>query len=215
MQAEAHRELGRAYRLLSNLYLRLPDRGLRTALSAEIVPTLRSLMGLAGAHRWKRAGEEAAALLEAIASLPAAPDLLTRDFTRLFRGVRPGYGPKPPYESLYRGEKAVMGDIAAEVKKSYKEAGLSLDKGFRGEPPDHIAFELFFMGHLHLLEAALREEGKRDEAAKVAAQREAFLAGHISQWIPAYCDAIEAEAKEDFYKGIASLTREMLLLEQR
>ncbi len=214
-EREAHRELGRAYGLLSNLYLRLPDRGLRAALSAEIAPALSSLATLAAAHRWKGVGAEAAALASAIASLPAGHDPLARDFTKLFRGVRQGYGPKPPYESLYRHQDSIMGDISAAVRGAYRQSGLVPDKAFGTEPPDHIAFELSFLGHLHLLEADLRGKGDEKGAEAIARQRKSFVGDHLSLWGKEFCDAVGEAADTGFYKGVASLTREMLLLEQQ
>lgn len=201
--------LGRAYFILSNIYMQVPGKDFSRILEREILPSLSALGNMAAEKGWTRV-LEALRLIEEGAS---GKDL-AGEFTKLFRGVRPGYGPKPPYESLYRGEKTVMGDIAGEVKRRYREAGLSLEARFKGEPPDHISFELFFLSHLHLLEQELRNERKGQDADEIAAQRRSFVNEHASRWMPAFCDVIIEAADTTFYKGVASLTREMLLLEQ-
>ena len=48
------------------------------------------------------------------------------EFTRLFRGVKEGYGPPPPYESVYMGEGRVIGEATLEVMRFYTECGLGL-----------------------------------------------------------------------------------------
>ena len=138
--------LGRAYFILSNIYMQVPGKDFSRVIEKEIIPSFAALREKATEKGWTR-------VLEALhlTEEGAQGKDLAREFTRLFRGVRPGYGPKPPYESLYRGEKTVMGDIAGEVKTRYREAGLSVEARFKGEPPDHISFELFFLNHLQLL----------------------------------------------------------------
>ena len=202
--------LGRAYFILSNIYMQVPGKDFSMALEREILPSFAALREKAAEKGWTR-------VLEALhlTEEGAQGKDLAQEFTRLFRGVRPGYGPKPPYESLYRGEKTVMGDIAGEVKTRYKEAGLSVEARFKGEPPDHISFELFFLSHLHLIEDELRKEKKSQDAEGIAAQRRSFVEEHASRWVPAFCDAIIEAADTKFYKGIASLTKEMLRLEQQ
>ena len=68
------------------------------------------------------------------------------EFTKLFRGVKPGYSPLPPYESVYRDEAGrVFSELTVYVHQEYRRFGLDLSSGLENEPPYHISFEHEFM----------------------------------------------------------------------
>ncbi len=60
---------------------------------------------------------------------------LAVDRTRLLRGIKPGYGPPPPYESVYAGtEQQPQMQASMSVQQAYAEAGVGLPKEVRDQP---------------------------------------------------------------------------------
>jgi putative dimethyl sulfoxide reductase chaperone len=125
-------------------------------------------------------------------SRPADDAGRQEEYERLFVG--PGRAPCPPYESLWRGDAPrrergrLMGDCAADVSRIYGALGLQPKDG---ELPDHIALEL---------EAyAFAVERGEDEAAET-------LVEHLAAWVPGFCEAVEAEARQPYYAELARQT---------
>jgi TorA maturation chaperone TorD len=131
--------------------------------------------------------------------------------TRLLRGVKPGYGPPPAYESVYAGsaEKPEM-RASVSVRQAYAEAGVGLPEEVRDQP-DFIGFELDFMRHLTAQEAEAWKKGGQEEASNLLKAERAFLDDHLARWVPRFCDVMEKEARLDFYQGIARLTKGFVL----
>lgn len=131
--------------------------------------------------------------------------------TRLLRGIEPGYGPPPPYESVYAGldkQPQMQGSVA--VRQAYAEAGVGLPEEVRDQP-DFIGFELDFMRHLTEKEAQAWAEGNSEKALEALGKEWAFLEEHITRWIPRFCDVMAQEAQLDFYRGIAWMTKGFVL----
>jgi len=127
------------------------------------------------------------------------------------RGVKPGYGPPPAYESVYAGsaEKPVM-QAAVSVRQAYAEAGVGLPEEVRDQP-DFIGFELDFMRHLTAQEAEAWTKDNREETLGLLKAERAFLDGHLARWVPRFCDVMEKEARLGFYQGIARMTKGFVL----
>lgn len=134
---------------------------------------------------------------------------LAVEFTRLLRGVRWNNGPLPPYESLHV-EGCVWGESTAEVLLRYRETGVALPERLKGEPPDHVGFELDFMRCLCEREAKIWKEGEPNDALKVLENEGRFLRKHLLNWIPEFCDTMTCEAKHSFYRGIAGMTKALV-----
>lgn len=124
---------------------------------------------------------------------------LRDDYQRLFVG--PYHLEAPPYESCYRGARTVMGAAAAEVRRSYEEAGLALNPDLR-ELPDHIALELGFLGLLARDEAALRRAGRTAELGACLQRQECFLADHLTRWIAPFSERVTAAARSRFFGAL-------------
>lgn len=135
---------------------------------------------------------------------------LQEDYVRLFRGIRRGYGPPPPYESVYRSEH-VMSDPTSDVLTLYHKAGLEV-RG--GEPPDHIGFELSFMAYLCKKEEEYRMAGDLMSATGFTSFQDDFLSDHILTWVPQFCTKI-LDYNSAFYAAVAELTMSWLLLEEK
>ncbi|HEY0837152.1 MAG TPA: molecular chaperone TorD family protein [Azospirillum sp.] len=122
---------------------------------------------------------------------------LAAEHTRLFRGVREGYGPPPPYESLWR-EGQMMGDCTVAVATAFLDAGYAYDGAWG--PCDHIAEELRFM-------AALCTAGDADG---VLERQAVFVERHLAAWLPAYCRTVAEQAREPLYRALASVTAQVV-----
>jgi TorA maturation chaperone TorD len=131
--------------------------------------------------------------------------------TRLLRGVKPGYGPPPPYESVYVGsDQGPLMQASVAVRQAYAEAGVGLPEEVKDQP-DFIGLELDFMRHLTEKEAQAWAAADPEEALKVLEKERAFLEEHITRWIPRFCDVMHQEARLDFYRGIARMTKGFVL----
>jgi TorA maturation chaperone TorD len=129
---------------------------------------------------------------------------LAVEFTRLFRGIKEGYGPPPPFESVYR-ESGLIGEITLAVITRYHEAGFGAIDESTG-PQDHIGVELKFMSLLCYKERNAWAQEQTDEAIVSLKLQKRFLDEHLLCWVPSYCRRIQEETKESFYSGVAMLT---------
>ncbi len=125
------------------------------------------------------------------------PDhLLKTEYARLFilaGGIR-------PYESVYRGEGAMlMQEPWVKVKQFYQKCGLKLENPAR-HPEDHASAEFSFM--LYLL-----------EKADMSAAQE-FFRQHLYRWIPRmFADIIEYPYA-DFFRDAAIFGQSFMESEQ-
>lgn len=135
-------------------------------------------------------------------------NVLETDFTKLLRGIRKGYGPPPPYESVWRGEEHLWGKWTQKVLEFYLRTGIGMD--LEDEVPDHIGIELKFMSLLCYRE---KENWKRKDvkdAFEVLNKERDFLDEYILMWVPRYLERMFSEAETDFYKGIANFTKNFM-----
>ncbi len=126
--------------------------------------------------------------------------------TRLVRGLKPGYGPPPPYESIYMSpdEQPELRATVAVVQ-AYADGGAAVPPEVRDQP-DFIGFELDFMRHLADKEARAWQAGDREAALGTLQQELAFLRQHVNAWVPIYCNRMVEDAQLDFFRGIALMT---------
>ncbi len=194
----------RTYWFLSTLYLIRPDarflRDLRLKLS-EVSSKSDKLSELIKLIRESIEGD-----------IQDLSERLAVEFTRLFRGIKKGYSPPPPYESVYRGEGRVMGETTLSVMKFYSEAGFGIIDENEG-PQDYIGVELKFISMLCYKEMESWKNGKINEGKRYLELEKRFLKEHILQWIPGFCKIIENEAKEEFYVVVARLTEEFIKID--
>jgi len=205
----------RVYGFLAAVYNRLPDDQFAASLSG---PDLASfLSSLAGTEDLPEDMREGLRLIEGFiqASQGKPVDELRTELaverTRLLRGVKPGYGPPPPYESVYLGsDQQPLMQASVAVRQAYAEAGVGLPEEVRDQP-DFIGFELDFMRHLTEKEAQAWADGGWEEVAQILEKERAFLEEHVVRWIPRFCDVMAQEAQLDFYRGIARVTKGFVL----
>lgn len=129
------------------------------------------------------------------------------EFTRLFRGVKLGYSPPPPYESVYREEDGcVFGELTVAVHREYRRFGFDLTSGAGGEPPDHISFELEFMHLLCSQEAEAWKIDNEDEALRLLQAQRKFLSEHLGTWLSKFCSEVREHDRLGLFRWLADLT---------
>lgn len=138
------------------------------------------------------------------------------------------------YESIYRSEKQIMGDVTMEVKNSYADAGFAISLRYGNELPDDLKLEMEFMYRLCELEISAWKSGDREAALRYMRLQKDFLTQHMLEWIPYLCDDLcnpefklglgkklhyeeemarkykEETVEADFYHGVALITKSML-----
>ncbi|MBK8638289.1 MAG: molecular chaperone TorD family protein [Chromatiaceae bacterium] len=128
---------------------------------------------------------------------------LAIEHARLFLGLRQGYAPPPPYESVWR-ESRILGDSTLAVATAYSEAGFE-DTSPCG-PCDHIASELRFLASLCNAEAEATANGETGEAVWARERQSDFLGAHLLKWVPHYCQELARQSREPLYAALARVT---------
>lgn len=182
----------RIYWLLSRFFLDAPDlHSLGDPGSGDDISTAED--ELTDALRQLRAG---------MSGTPAAE--LRAEHLRLFGGVREGFGPPPPYESLYR-EGRLLGESTESVVAHYRRNGLSLADEEAG-PEDHLGLELKYLALLCYRESQLWRDGDAAGGRQALASQRAFLTNHLLAWVPAYCNNLQDATAYPYFRAVAKLT---------
>jgi TorA maturation chaperone TorD len=202
------------YALLSHLYTVPPDQefvkqmqdgGMAAAFSALLVEEMPEAI--------RDGVRQIQPYLSDCAKLPVDQVLedLAVERTRLLRGVKRGYGPPPPYESVYRAEEdAGIWQTVAQIKRCYAVAGVGVPVE-SGEMADYIGLELDFLRYLAGKEAQAWRSGHEAEAEQWREHEEGFLRDHILTWVPRFCDLMREDATLGFYQGLAAVTKGFVL----
>ena len=130
------------------------------------------------------------------------PMELRKEFTRLFRGIRDGYGPPPPYESLYRPD-IFPTDITEAILGYFHSGGLDAAK-ICGEPPDFLATELRLLSLLAYQEHESSQNGNLEQCQFFSDLQTRFVQNHLLCWVPDYCQILIQESRVDFYSQLAT-----------
>jgi len=204
------------YMLLSTFYMKRPEvEFVKKLKNSEFIQNIKS--ALSQDETTSGIGEGLKILEAFINSMKGIPEAevsenLAVDFTRLFRGIKKGYGPPPPYESVWRGEGRVMGQWTEKVLKEYADSGIGMD--LSDELPDYIGIELKFMALLCYKEAQAWRDNERTMALRFLELEKRFLNEHLKNWVPEFCNIMEEEARTSFYKAVAVLTKGFLEIER-
>ncbi len=204
----------RIYGFLSMFYMEVPSRELVIKLrDPGFLENLRDVASHVegGLKEGLRAIEIFVKSTEDVPEEKLAEELAV-EFTMLFRGLKPGYGPPPPYESVYMNERRVMGESTLEVMNEYAAAGIGV--GNEGGPSDYIGTELKFMSLLCYKEADSWRTRDRGQALKFLKMEMRFTDEHLHRWVPKFCELMEKEAASDFYRGVSRLTGRFLIFDR-
>lgn len=203
---------GQVFGFLGALYCKLPDERFASGLMGG--ETSGFLAALAGQEQdLNEDMAEGVRLIEQyIQSSRDMPldELLTQinvERTRLMRGVKPGYGPMPPYENVYSADNQEFDAYPiAAVLSAYAQAHAVMPEGSHDQP-DYIGVELDFLRHLCEQEAKAWQASDSGAALDAVDKERAFLADHVGTWVPKYCDVMFDDARTDLYRGVARLTK--------
>jgi len=194
------------YGLLSSAYIQIPEKKI---LELKWEPAAELL-------RYPQEGSEKVLKqiqkgLNLVKSYQSKKDLtdeeiltnLSRDWTRLFRGVvRDGI--LPPYESLYQAER-LQKKTAQEINRLFSKMGVQVPDEWH-QPSDYIGVELDFMRLLCEKEWRHRDNGERNALREAVETEKSFLEDHLTLWVPIFYERMLKEAREEYYLGIAHLT---------
>ncbi|WP_126443675.1 TorD/DmsD family molecular chaperone [Sulfuricystis multivorans] len=149
----------------------------------------------------------AAAQLQRCLGTASLQDLQV-EHLRLFGGVREGYGPPPPYESIHR-EGRLLGESTESVLRHYCKHGFFLE-GEHGGRGDHLGLELKFLALLCHEESRRWRDGNISLGLAALAAQWAFIVEHLHAWAPNYCRRIQGETVQAFFQAAMALTAAMI-----
>ena len=185
------------YKLLSDCFL-LPDATLEDSIVSleylveKIYPQFTS---------------EARQMLETFKQIDDIEELQV-EFTRLFIG--PYAMLAPPYESVYRSEEGtLMGRSTLNILELYKKSGFDLVGDYH-DAPDHITTELEFLYVLSIKVAVSRMYDEPDRKEPYDELLKSLLIDHLNHWVPALTSHMKQKTESDFYKALATLTRNVI-----
>jgi putative dimethyl sulfoxide reductase chaperone len=131
------------------------------------------------------------------------------DWTKLFRGLGAGYGPMPPYESLFMSKDASNIEIIRRVSQAYIHHNL-VGSDEQKNRQDYLGVELDFMRYLAEKEANAWAGGDESKAGYYANELMDFFSEHPKQWAAAFCDQAARQAETKFYSGFLYLLKGIL-----
>ena len=134
---------------------------------------------------------------------------LSVEWTRLFRGISPVYGPKPPYAGVYNSEDGVGVNTIMAITQMYSAHGLGIreDKHNR---MDYLGIQLDFISILS--KRAAQEAKSGNLAAEKAIRTDIldFLQKYLLPWVNKFVDKAREYAKTNFFRGYLVLLSESL-----
>jgi TorA maturation chaperone TorD len=134
---------------------------------------------------------------------------LSVDWTRIFRGVSPGYGPPPPYEGVYREKSGVGADLIQKIYKEYMKQGLVIS-GDRRDRPDYLGYELDFLKFLCEQAAKAAENNHKKEVENYRKEFNRFVSEHLSTWVGDFCTQAEEHVQTPFYSAVLMLLNDTI-----
>ena len=184
------------YSLLYKTFGREPDGELLALLSADTAGEAFALLSAEKGDPLDRVGPFLSGL-SAKKDDPAFLDALKSEYVRLFVG--PDKLVAPPWESVYRGEDAMLfQEVTLEVRETYRGFGL-LPEGYPHVADDSLALELGFMAKL--AERAMEDLHAGDELGlgRLLESSEDFLKKHLLLWIPKFLERMQKAKTQLMY----------------
>lgn len=140
---------------------------------------------------------------------PAFPEQVKGEYMRLFVG--PDKLPAPPWESVYRGEDAVLFQkTTLEVRECYRAFGL-LPEAYLHVADDSLALELAFL--TTLAERAMQALSAQDEPSlsQTLEGSAHFLREHLLLWIPKFLERLKKAPSDYLYPHMCVILHAFLL----
>lgn len=139
---------------------------------------------------------------------------LKRDWTKLFRGISPVYGPSAPYALLYF--KGNTNEAMSDMSALYIDGGYDHFQEVQ-DRVDYIGTGFHYLSFVLLQMVQMKKEGQKVEFDRLGLCADRYFDCYFSGWIPKFCEEARKFAKTDFYKSVLDLTEEVIenLKEQR
>lgn len=129
---------------------------------------------------------------------------LAVDWTRLFRGLRPGYGPKPPYAYLHKKTKLSELDFLQKISGIYTSFGASIEPT-QSNRPDYLGLQLAFLSFLYQQASEAYQIGNKDKAVQFELAATDFFENEFADWALTFCQEAKSHAKTAFYHGYLTI----------
>lgn len=151
-------------------------------------------------------------LKEEAASEVSTVELLRNQFTRLF--AVPGDSYVKPWESVYVGKTDVLfTQVTLDVRNRYEALGFKAqEKGHF--PEDHLSMMLDFMAAVAERAYEAATDGNDAEAQRLIEAQVAFSQQHLANWLPLFCEALEAKDATGFFAAYAQVARAFVEADQ-
>jgi TorA maturation chaperone TorD len=133
---------------------------------------------------------------------------LAVEWTHLFRGLSPHFGPPPPYTGVYISKNATGIETILAVKQAYKSENLIPDMEIKQDRADYLGFELEFMAHLARRMAAAEESSDSEKAREYGKKMDEFAKSFVTPWINEFAEKAMEYAKTSFFQGYLKLVSE-------
>ncbi|MDR0500274.1 MAG: molecular chaperone TorD family protein [Coriobacteriales bacterium] len=112
-----------------------------------------------------------------------------------------------PYESVFTStERLMMQDARDQVRDIFLREGFRLNPSLH-EPEDHIGFLLEFLAESSKKTLHALESNDYHHARALIERQAGFIEGHLLNWLPDLCEAVERYAQTTFYLGMLYLLR--------
>ncbi len=139
---------------------------------------------------------------------------LEAEYINVFDGIEQKQYCKP-YEGQWLEADRVKRQW--EVKKFYNFFGLAIDSK-TNEMPDSLAMELEFMHFLayrsanaqSVIDAAQPSANDANQTEHYLRAQLDFMARHLSQWVPNFCEKLKDKTSVPFYVQLAQLTEKFI-----
>lgn len=184
------------YSLLHKTFGRDPDGELIALLCTDTTASAFALLSAEKGDPLDRIGP----FLKSVGAKAADTGFLAElrdEYTRLFVG--PDKLVAPPWESVYRGEDAMLfQEVTLEVRETYRGFGL-LPEGYPHVADDSLALELAFMSKL--AERAMEDLQSGDEEGldRLLESSGDFLKRHLLLWVPKFLERMQKASTQLLY----------------
>lgn len=128
---------------------------------------------------------------------------MKRDWTRLFRGVSPTYGPQAPYAQEHMG--SVSSQFLSDLTELYKEAGYGYYHEFN-DRLDYIGIELDFIKTINMLRLKELSAEDSEEYERLTDIHNKFATKYFASWFSSFHKKAQDFVQTDFYRGALDLT---------
>lgn len=199
-----------AYRVLHIVFGSEPtEQELQLLKSPE---TLQACQTLAAVGYPAESLIDQVSLKDEAVSEASTTELLRNQFTRLF--AVPGDSYVKPWESVYVGKTDVLfTQVTLDVRSRYEALGFKAqEKGHF--PEDHLSMMLDFMGAVAERAYEAAASGDDAEAQRLVEAQVAFAQQHLANWLPLFCEALEAKDATGFFAAYAQVTRAFVEADQ-